>query len=435
MHKYNAEAEEAVLGCLISDNEKYFSVSKLINQSHFYDKCNRVTFELISELVAAGNPADIVTVFSLARSKGLADEIGGRSRLSALTDHAPISSNSDYYAKLIRDAARERVLHIACESVVEELSSGVANYSEQISRLNAVLSDTSGIEEESFASTASKVLQSIIENQGKPIKLEGIDTGSSRLNGAIDGLCPENLIILGARPRMGKSAYALQLARQAANQGHKVLFLSCEMSVRQLTKRLMNQLDVKKEWFKANDLADYKMEMVSEVVAMIHNMSITPVHYTTGYNELQGTIVSHIKQGVDLVILDYIQKIPKDDDKCTEAEHIKKISGLLKNIAVTHKIPVVGLAQLNRETVKGRASKKPRIEDLYGSSALEADADVILLLNRPGEYEDSEEDRSVTELSVAKNREGEAGFEIAFNFDLEKQTFHEVMSNNGGQSK
>lgn len=425
MHKYNAEAERAVLGCLLIDNDCYYKVSKSLKHQHFYDTKHQKIYSLISELISAGNPADVVSVFSLARDQGLADEIGGRSSLSALTDALPLTSNVAYYTQLIINDHNHREFRKNCQRLTEALDSEQkVDIQEEIAKLNSNFYAKQETDE-SFASTASKIQMEILENQGKPVKLKGINTHSVRLNGAIEGLCPEHLIILGARPRMGKSAYALQLAKQAAEDGHKVLFLSCEMSVPQLTRRLLSQFNISKDWFKDNALEEYQMEMIAEAVALIHNLSITPMRYTKGYDELQGTIVEQINQGCDFVIIDYIQKIPNVDANRTEAEHIKRISGLLKNLAVQYQIPILALAQLSRDTVKNKGSKKPKIEDLYGSSGLEADADVVLLLNRPGEYEDSEEDQSYTELTVAKNREGESGFDIEFTFDMPSQIFYE----------
>jgi replicative DNA helicase len=419
--------EQAILGCILIDDKLFPRIASQIESKHFAVPQHRVIWDLMKELYEQNRLIDVVTVCALASTKGLAKHLWwGRSYVSGLNETLLPISHIDTYIEMIIDAYKERELRRACNDII----TGERKFEDSLAALNEMHEYIRDKRYEDLEGSVDMLAAEIFGKQGQEFELDGLSFTIEELDEHIGGLCKEHLIILGARPRTGKSAFSLQIAKQAAISGKKVLFLSCEMTINQLSRRLYNTYGVRRSWFNDNNLPQYKLDEILNVKEEIKKLDIKFIRCTEPLNQTLNLINAELNANkYDLVIVDYIQKIPMEDGHIDERTHIAKITGSLKNMAAKHKVPILGLAQVNREAVKrgGADSKRPRIEDLYGSSAIEADADVIVLMHAPHHYMDKGSDNyneRLTEFIVAKNREGEADQLINVDYNKEIQEFN-----------
>lgn len=443
------EVEDSVLGAILSQPQAYSIVSDILRESSFYTDANQIIFSAITELAKNRKPIDILTVTNQLRSMDAIELIGGAYHLVELTNKITfvISNNLEYYAKIlvqeeIRRAeilAATQVIRLANDPSVDafDLMDEAAKKQTEIEAIPLRIQKIATMD-----SIALKVLNDL--DKSKNGELTGIPTGYADLDRITNGWQRKDLIILAARPSMGKSLVAVNLALNAAKMGSRVALFSLEMADDKIYRRMaMAESNVSNDMLIGKDILTPEDDILFRKT--VEDISILPIDIDDTPNQTARMIHNKIwnlnksekrgKKGeIDLVIVDYLQKMKGENlnRNANREQEISSISNALKTIAKTFNVPVIALAQLSRAVETRGGSKKPQLSDLRDSGAIEQDADVVGFVYRPVYYkiEETEDGRStqnLLQILIQKNREG-ALSDIDFNVNLLTQKLNNYNS-------
>jgi replicative DNA helicase len=416
---HDIDAEESLLSAIFINNNSLLDVTEILSPEDFYKGAHKKIFRAILELAAREEAADLVTVANALNEKDELESIGGAAYLASISDAAPVAVNALLYAKIIRGKAALRELIESSSNIIERCLEDKGDFKDIIDFAESSIFNIAERKQKgSFQSLGDLInlnIDHLEEQQGKDGGLSGLDTGYPRLNSITSGLQGSDLIILAARPSMGKTAFALNLARNVALIERKpVAVFSLEMSNQQLSMRLLtsearidsNRLRTgfisQEDWQNATDAAGILNEMP---IFIDDTPNITVMDVRAKVRKL------YQKNGeLGLVIIDYLQlmKAPFHSDR--RDLEIAEISRSLKALAKELNIPVIALSQLNR-MLEQRGDKRPMMSDLRESGALEQDADIIAFIYRDEVYnkEPDNPKKGTAEIIVAKNRNGATG--------------------------
>lgn len=418
---FSNEAEQSVLGSILIDPVVINEVLIKIKPEYFYIPQNRKIFEIISRMNAMGKTIDFVTVLEALKEEGVFDDTGGKSYLKNLLEIVPSTKNVDVYINIIRERYYIRSLINTSRDIIEVASEGnvdaglLLDSAEQKIyeiRQGREISGLKHIKDVIEAETFDRL--SKISNPDTKNDYIGIPTGISMLDKIITGLNKSDLIILGARPGMGKTSFALNIATNVAVKRNKtVCFFSLEMTRDQLAQRVLSgEAAIKSEKMRTGDLSPEEWRRLAQAG---EHISKAPIYF----DETSGITVPEMKaklrrmKNVDLVIIDYLGLMQSATRKENRVQEVSDITRSLKAMAKELNVPVIACAQLSRGTeVKGK-SHKPALSDLRESGSIEQDADIVLFLYRENYYSSENTDPEVVidehkaECIVAKNRHGE----------------------------
>jgi replicative DNA helicase len=413
---HSLEAEQAVLGGLMLAPDAMDKVADKLGEDDFYRKDHRLIWRAISELANKGMPCDAVTLGDWFDANGMAELVGGASYLIELANSTPSAANIAAYADIVREKSVLRqlidagtaitedgyrpegksvqeVMELAEQRVFKIAESGARGKKDIVSMRTAV-------------SEAFRLLSQRYENRGQ---LTGVSTGFTDLDELTSGLQPSDLIIVAARPSMGKTAFALNIAEAAAMRGKKsVAVFSMEMSASQLAFRLISSLGrIHQSHLRTGDLAEEDWPRVTSAITMLSDAKIfiddtpamSPVEMRSRARRLQR------EHGLGLIVIDYLQLMQVPGNKENRATEISEISRGLKALAKELDVPVIALSQLNR-SLEQRADKRPMMSDLRESGAIEQDADVIMFIYRDEYYNKESPDKGLAEIIIGKQRNG-----------------------------
>ena len=443
---HSIEAEQSVLGGLLLDNSAWDRAGDLLTDSDFYRYEHRHIYAAIGALVNATKPADVITVFEQLQSHGKAEECGGLVYLNALAQSVPSAANLRRYAEIVRERAVLRKLVATSDEIA------TAAFNPQGRQVSEILDEAEGkifrIGEEGsrskqgFQSMDQLVVQLIDrvnelhENGAEDVT--GVRTGFFDLDKMTAGLQPGDLIILAARPSMGKTAFALNIGEYVAvNEGLPVVVFSMEMGAAQLALRMVGSLGrIDQSNLRTGRLRDDEWGRLSEAVEKLGKVSmyidespaLTP-------SEVRARARRQARQcgQLGLIVVDYLQLMSGSGGSSDEnrATVIGEISRGLKSLAKELKCPVIALSQLNR-SVEQRPDKRPMMSDLRESGAIEQDADIIMFIYRDEYYtKDQCKEPGVAEVIIAKQRNGPTGtVKLAFMRQFTK--FENLASGGGG---
>lgn len=416
---YSLEAEKAVLGSILNNSEALNLISGLVGSNFFFVDAHTKIYESILIVSGRGESPDIVTVAEELKSFQADNSTKlGIAYLVELTESAPVTENMEYYGNIIRKYYYLRRIISACQTTIQSAMShegSIEGYVEEIEKEFLSITDqydTKGIIK------ADKVLESTIDQIQQRLEsdgtVSGVPTGYTELDAITGGLGESDLIILAARPGMGKTALALNLATNAAFAGYKAAIFTLEMSQEQLMARVLSsESKVDSSKLRKGDLTEEEQDRLMEGARRIHackdNLGIDQTPGIT-LVELRSRVRRfHKENGLDLVVIDYLQLMgsPKGQEKSRERE-ISEISMGLKELAKELSIPVIALAQLNRGP-DARPNKRPKISDLRESGSMEQDADMIFFVYRDEYYNPDSELAGIAEVIIGKNRHGEVG--------------------------
>lgn len=411
---HNLEAERAVLGAVLLHNDALPVAASVIDGNDFFRDAHRRIFEKMVLLQGRGEEIDLVTLRSELQRAGDLDEVGGPAYLSGLIDGVPRSTNVDHYARLLKEKSARRQIILLCnkaskEAYAEELSAAAVG-----EQAVAGLFDIAAAQQtQGFVSAADLTQQGMADverlhgNQGR---VTGVATGFAELDELTSGFQPADLVILAARPSMGKTSLAMNIAQHAGRDTTVGVF-SVEMSKEQLFLRMLtSEARVDNHRLRGGYLGDRDWERLSHAVGVIHELKIfvddTP---TIGTLEM----LAKAKQlqalhGLGMVIVDHAQLIQQKGQFESRRIELQQISRSLKAMAKTLGVPVVLLSQLSRAPEQ-RGDHRPQLSDLRESGSLEQDADLVVFIYRADQYGDGGEDTGVAELIVAKQRNGPTG--------------------------
>ncbi len=408
------EAEQGVLGAILLDNEVLHDVIPILKAQDFWRDDHQIIYRAIRDLYDVGKPVDAIILDEELKRRGEFDRIGGLDALAELVNRVPHAANAKYHAEIVRQKAIMRELISSAREIIEEgYSNSVTSdalLEEAERKIFAIAEDKVTGETVALTDILGQAMDRIELRATDKHAVNGLGTGYYEMDEICCGLQPGQLIILAARPSMGKTAFALNICEHVCvEQKIGVLFVSLEMGQLELAERMLaarSKVDGHK-LRTGNGLGYREMKQLGEGYDALRSAPLF-IDDTPARNMLQIMANARrlkLRQNIGLVVLDYIQLVDSEGDgRESRQEQIAKISRRLKMLARELKLPVIALSQLNRN-VENREDRRPRMADLRESGAIEQDADMILLLHRP-DYYDPNDQPGIAECNVAKNRNG-----------------------------
>ena len=430
------DLERAVLGALMIDNESLSDTIDSLHSEYFYKREHQKIFEAIVKLFNNTQPVDILTVTEELKKMGEIDFIGGLSYISELTNNIASASNTEFHARIIAEKFIKRSLISISNNIINDAFNESVDIFDLLSSAEEKLfTVTEGTLRKSY-DKMSVLIKGALENieilRNKEDTLSGIPTGYSNLDRVTSGWQASDLIIIAARPGMGKTAFALSMARNIAIDYKKAVgFFSLEMSSEQLVNRLIaSEAQLGANKLRKGDLADHEMIQLHEKIKYLSEAPIfiddTPA---LTIFELRAKARRLVKNhNVGILIIDYLQLMHAGGNAGNREQEISTISRSLKGIAKELKIPVIALSQVNRgvESRSGVGSKRPMLSDLRESGAIEQDADIVTFIYRPEyykifEWDNGDDSRGQAEIMIAKHRNGSlANIRLKFTAEFAK---------------
>jgi replicative DNA helicase len=422
---HSADAEVSVLGALLLDKNAIVNVAEFLHPDHFYEDRHNWIYESMVELYEGRTPIDVLTVSDRLRKKKRLKEVGGSGYLAELVNRVPTAAHVEHYGKIVKDAATKRSLMKAAARLVElSVDDGLAAEELLDKAESEVYALTQQHLSQAFVPVRSALAESfdrLDELHKQPGGLRGVPSGLNVLDDALAGFQKSNLIILAARPGVGKTALALNIIQNlAVNHGRAAGIFSLEMSKDELVDRLLvSQANIDAWRLKTGKLTEDDFTRLSDAMGELADAPLyiddTPalsvLEMRTKARRLQ------VERGLDLLVVDYLQ-LARGRTTDNRVQEVSEISQGLKNLARELKIPVIALAQLSR-AVEQRGTRRPQLADLRESGSIEQDADVVMFL-----WREDEEDLQSYILDIAKHRNG-ALRQIKLHFKGDRIRFYE----------
>ena len=415
---HSIEAEQSVLGGLMINNEAWFDLVEIAGAADFYRPQHQIIFEAMMDLANNDEPLDAVTVSERLRSQGLLEKAGDVGYLAELAESTPGATNVLAYARIVRERSMMRQLI------------GAAN------KISDAAFTPEGRDADALVEMAEQTVFEIAENRGNdggPEKvaplltravekveflfnskgaITGVATGFADLDKKTAGLQKSDLVIVAARPSMGKTAFSVNIVEHAVMQGGAVLVFSMEMPSEQIVMRMLSSLGrIDQTRLRTGELQDDDWSSFTSAVSLLRDKRLfvddTPA-LTPGEVRARARRVMREAGGLDLIVIDYLQLMRTAERSESRTGEISEISRSLKALAKEMRCPVIALSQLNR-ALEQRPDKRPLMSDLRESGAIEQDADVILFIYRDEVYHEDTDDKGIAEIIIGKQRNGPIG--------------------------
>ena len=425
---HNREAEEAVVGAVLINPEVYYDVAQFLQPDDFYIHRHKWIWEAFTRLHEQRTPVDMLTLSEELDRVGQLEELGGPAYLTALINQVPTSLNAESYGRIVEaHSIRRKMINAAnqiatlayneetlVETVMDEAEKTIFNVSERRLKHDVL----------PISSVLSEYYDRIDDLAKRSDEVFGVPTGFLDLDKLLSGLQPSDFLIIAGRPGQGKSGFLLSVAKNAAltHKKHVAVF-SLEMSNEQVVQRLISQeTGIDSQRLRTGKLADeewplfaHSIEVLSDTKIFLDDTpALTPLQIRTKCRRL------HMEYGLDLILVDYLQLMGGDTRNENRVQEVSYISRNLKVLARELNVPVLAAAQLSR-AVEQRSDKRPVLSDLRESGSLEQDADIVMFIYRPDQYEKDTVKQNVAEIIVAKHRNGPVGsVELIFRSSLAK---------------
>ena len=413
---HSREAEEAVVGAVFINPEVYYDVAQFLSADDFYIHRHKWIWEAFTSLHEQRIPVDLLTVSDELERRGQLSEIGGPAYLTALVNQVPSSLNAESYGHIVEGySIRRKMINAAnqiasiaynektsVDDVMNESEKAVFNVSERRLKHDLV----------PIKKVASEFYDRIDDLAKRPDDIVGVPTGFIDLDKMLTGLQPSDLLIIAGRPGQGKTGFLLSIAKNAGltHKKHVAIF-SLEMSNEQVVQRLISQeTGIESQRMRTGKLDDHEWPLFTHAIEVFSDThiflddtpAITPLQLRTKCRRL------HMEFGLDLIIIDYLQLMGGDTRNDNRVQEVSYISRNLKVLARELNVPVLAAAQLSR-AVEQRTDKRPVLSDLRESGSLEQDADIVMFIYRPDQYEKDTVKQNVAEIIIAKHRNGPVG--------------------------
>ena len=418
---HSIEAESSVLGGLLLDNTAWDRMGDLLVDGDFYRHEHKLIFAAIGGLINGSKPADVITVYEQLQTLGKADESGGLVYLNSLAQYVPSASNIRRYAEIVRERSILRKLVSASDEIatnafnpqgktvdkiLDEAEQKIFNIGEEGTRMKQGF--------QSMDSLVVELLDRVTEMADNPNDITGVRTGFYEFDKMTSGLQPGDMIVLAARPSMGKTSLAINIAEHVAlNEGLPVAVFSMEMGASQLAVRIVGSIGrIDQGHLRTGKLTDEEWPRLTEAIEKLRTVSLH-IDETPGLStsELRANARRLARQygRLGLIVVDYLQlmstSMSGDENRATA---VGEISRGLKMLAKELKCPVIALSQLSRG-VERRTDKRPMMSDLRDSGAIEQDADIIMFIYRDDYYNKESKEPGVAEVIISKHRNGPTG--------------------------
>ena len=425
---HHHESEQSVLGTIFLDSKQISAVIDQLNNEDFFEQSHALIYQAMKDLYLDNKKIDYTSVASKLEQNQNLQKAGGMKYLYALSETVPSVAHLETYIDLVKDESLKRQVIALAGSILEEGYQGEMDANEYMSKAEESIFALAQKRKTSAFAFLSEVIHEVKDkmekNRDKKGGITGLRTGFSNLDNITAGLQPEELVILAARPSMGKSAMAMNLALNVAKRNKDgqagVAIFSLEMSNEQLAGRMLSsESNIESMKVKTGNLTPREWQFLEGGMQSLSKLNIA-------FDDSAAVTVADIRakcrklsqEGkLDFVVIDYLQLIKGDSRSGNRQEEVAKISRGLKQMARELKVPVLALSQLSREVEK-REDKRPVLADLRESGSIEQDADIVMFLYRKDYYERDEKNLTgEVDLSIAKNRQGVAGVSLHFMFD------------------
>lgn len=428
----NTDAEASLLGAILIDSDAIVRIADIISVNDFYDERHQRIYEAIKKLYEKHSPIDILTLSNQLKEDSFLDVVGGAAYLTELTNYVPTAAHVEHYAEIVSQKAIRRRLIKASQDItglgfdesksvqdlIEEAETELFKVSQQ-----HVKQDISSIED--ILAESFERLDDLHKDKGK---IRGVPTGFRDLDNILAGLQRSDLIIIAARPSMGKTALSLNLAHSIATKAEQpVLVFSLEMSKEQLVDRMLSMESGVDAWnIRTGNLSDADFEKIGQAMG---TLSEAPIYI----DDSPGITVSDLRtkarreqhqRQLGLILVDYLQLMSggaRFGGSENRVQEISEISRGLKAIARELNVPVIALSQLSR-SVESRSPQIPQLADLRESGSIEQDADVVAFIYREDYYNPETDRKNITDILIKKHRNGPTG-NVELYFDKERQRF------------
>jgi len=419
---HSLEAEQSVLGGLMLDNEAWDKVSELVVANDFYRKDHRTIFRYMHDLVESGNPIDLITLSEALERENELEGVGGFAYIGEMAKNTPSAANISAYATIVRERAVVRDLIGVANEIAEagfepegRDSAQLLDYAE--SKVFKIAESRTNSTEgpQNIKEVLTATIDKIEELYNNPHDgITGVSSGYDDLDKMTAGLQPSDLIIVAARPSMGKTTFAMNIAEHAAmNEDKPVIIFSLEMPAESIMMRMLASLGrVDQTKVRTGQLEDDDWARVSSTMGLLLDQGKMYIDDSSGLTPTEvrsrSRRIAREHGGVSLIMIDYLQLMQVPGLSENRTLEIAEISRSLKSLAKELKCPVVALSQLNR-TLEQRADKRPINSDLRESGAIEQDADLIMFIYRDEVYNDDSQDKGTAEIILGKQRNGPIG--------------------------
>lgn len=410
------EAEQSVIGSMIMDKEAIISAMEILLKEDFYHQQYGILFEAMIELYSKGQPVDLVTLQNKLKEKDVPKEISSLEFVRDLITAVPTSANVKYYANIVKDMSVKRRLIRTMEDIENECYAGKEGLESILDKTEhdvfQLLQSRQGGDYVPIRQVVMNALEKIENASKQKGTVTGIPTGFIDLDYRTAGLQPSDLILIAARPSMGKTAFVLNIAQNMAFREHKsVAIFSLEMSKEQLVNRLFSlEARVDAQALRTGNMSDADWEKLVEGAGIVGDSRLI-IDDTPGISisEMRSKCRKFkLEQGLDIIIIDYLQLMTGSGRSESRQQEISEISRSLKALARELKVPVVALSQLSR-AVEQRPDHRPMMSDLRESGAIEQDADVVMFIYRDDYYNKDTDLKGISEIIIAKQRNGPIG--------------------------
>ncbi|MBQ8222924.1 MAG: replicative DNA helicase [Bacteroidales bacterium] len=437
------DLEEVVLGAMMLEKGAVNAVIDILTPEVFYKETHQMIFTAIKDLFAKSEPIDILTVTNQLKSSGNLEVVGGPYYISQLTNRVVSSANIEFHARIILQKYIQRQLIVISSDIIKEAYEDTTDVFDLLDKaehnLFQISENNLKRNHDQMPDLVSMAIADIDKARNSGSELRGVPSGYTELDRITQGWQKSDLIILAARPSMGKTAFALNLARNAAVDFNKpIAFFSLEMSSVQLVTRLIStETSLTADKLRTGNLADYEWEQLNNMVSPLVNAKIF-IDDTAQLSifDLRAKC-RRLKQqhDIQMIFIDYLQLMTAKGDKGgTREQEISNISRSLKSLAKELDVPVLALSQLSRSVESRPGSKKPILSDLRESGAIEQDADMVLFIYRPEYYGLSEEEGESTKgkaiINIAKHRNGKLG-DVNLKFVGQYARFEDIVESYG----
>ena len=433
---HDIEAEKSVLGSCMLDKQAIIRIADLIRPEDFYKSEHQKIYSAILELYEKNQPIDVLTVSNKLKNRDQLSETGGSTYLAELVNFVPSASHITHYAQITREKKVLRDLISTSNEIFENVFSSHENPEVLLDKIEQKIFSIGQKVRNYFFLVIKDLIPDFMKRWEKANErkdgISGVTSGYKKLDYLLAGFQKSDLIILGARPSMGKTALVLDIARNAARAGHSIAILSLEMSKEQIMDRLVSAEAKLPLWRlrtgRITDEVDF--EMIQVALDRLSNMKMF-IDDSPSMNILQIRSIARrlqMERSLDMLIIDYVQLITPLRQSENVVQQFTEISHGLKSLARELNVPVLALSQLNR-AVDQRDKKRPRLSDLRETGSWEQDADVVMFIYRPDKDKEnpSIEEVNTAQIIVGKHRNGPVG-EIDLKFDPEKVSFVEIDS-------
>ncbi len=437
---HSLDAEKSVIGSLLVDKDAIVKISDFLKPEDFYHDAHRVIYQAINDLYDKRSPIDLVTLANILEDRNELKLIGGAAYLALLANEVPTATHIFQYATIVKEKAILRRLIMAGDTIKglgymenEDIENLIDQSEKTLFNVSQTFMADRFVHIKDVLNKTYEKISDLHDPDSKE-KYRGIPTGFKSLDNILSGLQPSDLVVLAARPSMGKTALALNMAQNIAKRGKSVGIISLEMSKEQLVERMFCSLLSVDSWkMRTGRLTDDDFSKIGAIMDELNSMKIF-------IDDSIGNSIAELKakarrlkmeNGLDVLVIDYLQLMSSGSVggsfQVNRVQEISEISRSLKALARDLSIPILALSQLSR-AVELRPSKIPQLSDLRESGAIEQDADVVLMLYREDYYEEDSDKKGVTDVFIRKHRNGPIGH-VELAFKKEQMKFVDIEKN------